>query len=149
MDQAVFAGVGNVYRAELLFRHRIHPLRPGRTLRVGQFRAMWDDLVELMAEAGFPAGTVNLTSTDLELTEDGHDADLASLIHRAIDGGKPYNQIDADNGLPARAFLLRFIYRMSDQDLRDLAAENGWRVVRRLGGQQIEFYNDASTRTIA
>jgi endonuclease-8 len=48
MDQKVLAGVGNVYRAETLFRHRIHPLRPGRTLRVGQFRAMWDDLVELM-----------------------------------------------------------------------------------------------------
>ena len=50
LDQAVFAGVGNVYRAEVLFRHRIHPLRPGRTLRVGQFRAMWEDLVELMQE---------------------------------------------------------------------------------------------------
>jgi len=50
MDQAVLAGVGNVYRAEVLFRHRIHPLRPGSTLRVGQWRAMWDDLVELMAE---------------------------------------------------------------------------------------------------
>ena len=33
MDQAVLAGVGNVYRAEVLFRHRLHPLRPGRTLR--------------------------------------------------------------------------------------------------------------------
>jgi endonuclease-8 len=50
LDQAVFAGVGNVYRAEVLFRHRIHPLRPGRTLRVGQFRAIWQDLVELMQE---------------------------------------------------------------------------------------------------
>ncbi|MBC2933193.1 Fpg/Nei family DNA glycosylase [Nocardioides sp. zg-1228] len=50
MDQKVLAGVGNVYRAEVLFRHRIHPLRPGNTLRVGQWRAMWDDLVELMAE---------------------------------------------------------------------------------------------------
>ena len=50
LDQAVLAGVGNVYRAEVLFRHRIHPLRPGKTLRVGQFRAMWDDLVELMHE---------------------------------------------------------------------------------------------------
>ena len=30
MDQAVLAGVGNVYRAEVLFRHRIHPLRPGQ-----------------------------------------------------------------------------------------------------------------------
>jgi DNA-formamidopyrimidine glycosylase len=50
MDQTVLAGVGNVYRAEVLYRHRIHPLRPGKTLRVGQFRAMWDDLVELMQE---------------------------------------------------------------------------------------------------
>jgi len=50
MDQKVLAGVGNVYRAEVLFRHRIHPLRPGSTLRVGQWRAMWADLVELMAE---------------------------------------------------------------------------------------------------
>jgi formamidopyrimidine-DNA glycosylase len=49
MDQEVVAGVGNVYRAEVLFRHRIHPLRPGRTLRRGQFQAMWDDLVVLMA----------------------------------------------------------------------------------------------------
>jgi endonuclease-8 len=50
MDQAVLAGVGNVYRAEVLFRHRMDPMRPGSTLRVGQWRAMWDDLVELMHE---------------------------------------------------------------------------------------------------
>ncbi|MGA8847900.1 MAG: DNA-formamidopyrimidine glycosylase family protein, partial [Nocardioides sp.] len=50
MDQTVLAGVGNVYRAELLFRHRIHPRRPGQTLRAGQWRAMWDDLVLLMAD---------------------------------------------------------------------------------------------------
>jgi endonuclease VIII len=48
MDQQVLAGVGNVYRAEVLFRHRIHPLRPGSTLRSTRFRAMWDDLVGLM-----------------------------------------------------------------------------------------------------
>ncbi|MBC9734706.1 Fpg/Nei family DNA glycosylase [Nocardioides marmotae] len=50
MDQTVLAGVGNVYRAEVLFRHRMHPLRPGNTLRPGQWQAMWEDLVVLMAE---------------------------------------------------------------------------------------------------
>ncbi|TIC86748.1 Fpg/Nei family DNA glycosylase [Nocardioides sp. GY 10113] len=50
MDQSVLAGVGNVYRAEVLFRHRIHPMRPGRTLRASQWRAIWDDLVVLMTE---------------------------------------------------------------------------------------------------
>jgi len=58
MDQGVMAGIGNVYRAEILFRHRIHPLRPGRTLRVGQFRAIWEDLVELMGE-GVRSGRID------------------------------------------------------------------------------------------
>ncbi|WGL53560.1 DNA-formamidopyrimidine glycosylase family protein [Nocardioides sp. BP30] len=48
MNQEVLAGVGNVYRAELLFRHRIDPMRPGNTLQRRQWRAMWTDLVELM-----------------------------------------------------------------------------------------------------
>ena len=41
---------------------------------------------------------------------------------------------------------LRILQSMSDQDLRAFAAQNGWSVVRRLGGRQIEFYNDASAR---
>lgn len=49
MDQTVLAGVGNVYRAEALFRARMHPLRPGKTLRRAQFQAIWDDLAQLMA----------------------------------------------------------------------------------------------------
>ena len=48
MDQAVIAGVGNVYRSELLFRHRIDPLRPGATITTTEFEDMWTDLVALM-----------------------------------------------------------------------------------------------------
>ncbi|MBW8752158.1 MAG: Fpg/Nei family DNA glycosylase [Propionibacteriales bacterium] len=58
MDQTVVAGVGNVYRAEILFRHRIHPLRPGRTLRRTQFLTLWADLVELM-EYGVRTGRID------------------------------------------------------------------------------------------
>lgn len=50
MDQGVLAGIGNVYRAEVLFRHRMHPLRPGNTLRRKQFDDLWADLVGLLAE---------------------------------------------------------------------------------------------------
>ncbi|NKI42546.1 Fpg/Nei family DNA glycosylase [Streptomyces sp. LD120] len=50
MDQKVVAGVGNVYRAEVLFRHGIDPYRPGRDLGPEEWRALWDDLVELMRE---------------------------------------------------------------------------------------------------
>jgi formamidopyrimidine-DNA glycosylase len=48
MDQSVLAGVGNVYRAELLFRHRISPFRPGRDVGAELWARMWTDLVTLM-----------------------------------------------------------------------------------------------------
>ncbi|OBK45528.1 Fpg/Nei family DNA glycosylase [Mycobacterium sp. 1081908.1] len=48
MDQTVIAGVGNVYRNELLFRHRIDPFRPGRAIGQAEFDAAWTDLVALM-----------------------------------------------------------------------------------------------------
>ncbi len=67
MDQSVIAGVGNVYRAEVLFRHRIHPLRPGRSLRAPQWRAIWDDLVVLMRE-GVRTGRID-TVRDEHLPE--------------------------------------------------------------------------------
>lgn len=48
MDQKVVAGVGNVYRSEVLFRQRVDPRRPGRELRPATWRAIWADLVRLM-----------------------------------------------------------------------------------------------------
>ncbi|CAM5695396.1 Fpg/Nei family DNA glycosylase [Streptomyces fumanus] len=50
MDQKVVAGVGNVYRAEVLFRHGIDPYRPGRDLTRAEWDAVWRDLVALMRE---------------------------------------------------------------------------------------------------
>jgi branched-subunit amino acid aminotransferase/4-amino-4-deoxychorismate lyase len=41
---------------------------------------------------------------------------------------------------------LRILRSITEKELRQFAAEHGWRVVRRLGGRQIEFYNDATTR---
>ncbi len=41
---------------------------------------------------------------------------------------------------------LRLFHSVSDTDLREFAHAHGWRVVRRVGGRQIEFYNDAHER---
>jgi hypothetical protein len=43
---------------------------------------------------------------------------------------------------------LRILQGMSEDEIRQFAESHGWRVVRRLGGRQIEFYNDASQRPI-
>jgi formamidopyrimidine-DNA glycosylase len=48
MDQSVLAGVGNVFRAELLFRHGISPFREGRAVDQGLWEQMWADLIPLM-----------------------------------------------------------------------------------------------------
>jgi endonuclease-8 len=48
MDQSVIAGIGNVYRSELLFRHRIDPYRPGTAIDAADFDELWTDLLALM-----------------------------------------------------------------------------------------------------
>ncbi|NGN63287.1 Fpg/Nei family DNA glycosylase [Streptomyces sp. A7024] len=58
MDQKVISGVGNVYRAEVLFRHRIDPYRPGRDLSADEWQAIWSDLVALMRE-GVRSGRID------------------------------------------------------------------------------------------
>jgi endonuclease-8 len=57
MDQTIIAGVGNVYRSELLFRHRIDPFRPGRNVSEAEFDAAWTDLVALM-KVGLRGGKI-------------------------------------------------------------------------------------------
>lgn len=51
MDQKVTAGVGNIFRAEALYRARIDPMMPGVAVRRVEFDDLWDDLVELMTYA--------------------------------------------------------------------------------------------------
>ena len=50
MDQSVISGIGNIYRAELLFRARLHPLVPGNTIPAARLRKLWADACELMAQ---------------------------------------------------------------------------------------------------
>ncbi len=49
MDQAVVSGIGNVYRAELLFRARLNPHTPGRLVPEETLRALWRDWCLLLA----------------------------------------------------------------------------------------------------
>lgn len=63
MDQAVVAGVGNVYRAEVLFRHAVSPFTPGSAIGEDLWRAIWDDLVRLMRR-GVRAGRIVTTEPE-------------------------------------------------------------------------------------
>ncbi|MHA7178158.1 Fpg/Nei family DNA glycosylase [Arthrobacter sp. Sr24] len=50
MKQEVLAGVGNVYRAEVLFRLGLDPMLPGKSLGADEAQAVWDDIARIMAD---------------------------------------------------------------------------------------------------
>jgi endonuclease VIII len=49
LDQSIIAGIGNVYRAELLFLVGVHPETPGRLLTKEKFDALWKLSRKLLA----------------------------------------------------------------------------------------------------
>lgn len=57
MDQKVVAGIGNIYRAELLFRARLNPHTPGRDIPVPTLRKLWKDWARLL-EIGVRTGQI-------------------------------------------------------------------------------------------
>jgi DNA-formamidopyrimidine glycosylase len=65
IDQTVLAGVGNVYRSELLFRAGMDPMREGRSLTEEEWSAMWPDIVALMAE-GVERGRIDTVRPEHE-----------------------------------------------------------------------------------
>lgn len=68
MDQSVVAGIGNVYRAELLFRARLNPYTPGRDVPIPTLRKVWKDWAHLV-EIGVRTGQM-MTRDDLATDED-------------------------------------------------------------------------------
>lgn len=48
MDQSVLAGVGNIFRAESLFRRGLDPMTPGRDLDEPALRGLWAENAALM-----------------------------------------------------------------------------------------------------
>lgn len=48
MNQSVIAGIGNVYRAEILFRQGINPHTPGNKLSTSEISNIWGDAVLLL-----------------------------------------------------------------------------------------------------
>jgi DNA-formamidopyrimidine glycosylase len=63
MDQEVLSGVGNVYRAEVLFRAKLHPKTPGHLVKKREWQGMWEDLLELM-KYGVETGRIDTVGDD-------------------------------------------------------------------------------------
>jgi len=85
MDQSVVSGIGNVYRAEMLYRARVNPHTPGRDVPEEIVRELWRDWVRLLS-IGVETGQM-MTMDDL--TPEQYRAAMASrddrhwVYHRA------------------------------------------------------------------
>ncbi len=90
MDQAVVSGIGNVYRAELLFRARQNPHTPGRDVPEEVVRGIWRDWATLL-----PIGV----ETGQMMTMDGLDPDA---YRRAMARRADRHWVYHREGLPCR-----------------------------------------------
>jgi endonuclease-8 len=112
MDQAVLAGVGNVYRCEVLFRHRVDPFRPGREIRPATWRAIWGDLVTLMP-LGVAFGQI-LTMDD----------QVAEALDEVADGSAAEHTAAVTGTRPGDRFERRFyLYKRTGEPCRSCGSK--------------------------
>ena len=82
MDQRVIAGVGNVYRAEVLFRRRLDPYLPGRDVGRERWAALWTDLGGLMRQGVRTGRIVTTERADRERSSGRVRAEDAHYVYR-------------------------------------------------------------------
>jgi len=70
MDQSVFCGPGNIYRAEILFKAGIHPNMAGNSLTRLQFDRIWHHTVALLRR-GYIEGSILTVDDDDPVAKKG------------------------------------------------------------------------------
>jgi formamidopyrimidine-DNA glycosylase len=85
MQQEVVAGIGNVYRAEALFRQRLDPWTPGRSVDVTAWDALWSDLVRLLRDGLRRGRIVTTLPADRQRRAGAVRAQDAHYVYRRTD----------------------------------------------------------------
>lgn len=94
MAQDVVAGIGNVYRAEVLFRAGLSPFTPGHDVRRPVWDALWADIGTVM-RAGVKAGRIVTTKPADRGQSGGHVGRLdAHYVYRRA--GLPCRRCDTE-----------------------------------------------------
>lgn len=101
LDQAIIAGIGNVYRAEMLFVHGIHPARPGRRCDAGELVGLWET-AGTMLRAGVRANrivTVDRAEIDWPRNKRIPRSEATYVYHRdiCVRCGTPIETIEIGN----------------------------------------------------
>ncbi len=87
MEQDVVAGIGNIYRAELLFRARQSPFMPGRDVPEAKLQLMWDEASPLMRAGMVDRRIVTTKPEDRPHPEGRPDKEEVHYVYRR--NGRP------------------------------------------------------------
>jgi endonuclease VIII len=101
MDQSVVSGIGNVYRAELLFRTKLNPHTPGKLLAPELVRQLWREWTHLL--------TIGV-QTGLMLTMEGLDDEAQ---RRALASREDRHWVYHREGLPCRVCGTNIVMEMA------------------------------------
>ena len=66
MDQKVISGIGNIYRAEILWLRKLNPMTRGVDIPEDELFGLWDEMRELL-QIGVQTNSI-ITNGDLEMT---------------------------------------------------------------------------------
>ncbi len=115
MDQQVLAGVGNVYRAEVLFRHRVDPHRPGREIRRSTWEALWGDLVQLLRIGVELGQIVTMADQVHEVRNAAYDPELVPEAASGVSAWRP-------RPLPGALERRYYVYKRHGEPCRECGA---------------------------
>ncbi|MHB1171564.1 MAG: Fpg/Nei family DNA glycosylase [Lacisediminihabitans sp.] len=101
MDQSVVSGIGNVYRAEILFRARLNPRTPGKLVPDGLVRELWRDWVHLI--------TIGVETGQM-LTMDGLDPEA---YRKALASRADRHWVYHREGMPCRVCGTNIVMEMA------------------------------------
>ncbi|MCC9196311.1 zinc finger domain-containing protein [Arthrobacter sp. zg-Y820] len=82
MNQEILAGVGNVYRAEVLFLQRLSPWRLGRDVREDEAAALWADIVSVMHDGVAQGRIITTLPADRESQADPVPREEAHYVYQ-------------------------------------------------------------------
>ena len=110
MKQDVIAGVGNVYRAEVLFRLGLDPFMTGKKLRVEEAGALWADIARIMAD-GVRDGRI--ITTELADRPSGQGVDVGLAGQRRDDVGSQAPASTVNKSVPVED--AHYVYKRQGQ----------------------------------
>lgn len=88
LDQSIIAGLGNIFRAEILFRLGLHPAIPGSELTRKEFNAIWKDSVAMLKQGVKYGWIITTTPKDigkpLDKAKGGRNGDRFYVYRRSV-----------------------------------------------------------------